>query len=217
MAFDIEKFPTSEAAQRMLSRVSPIYDNSYVGKWLFEVMGIEMDEARQLVESLRDQCFLERCTWGMRYWEERYGLTVDESADLETRRAACIAKRGKKQPMSPAALEDILEAVTGRGINITEDNGNYRFTVAIEEGDNVVDYDALITKLDTVKPSHLAYSFELPRKGTLYLYMAVASYQEKTITLTEYDETGLSETDILVDENQDYLTDEDGNILTDNG
>lgn len=39
--FDIDKFPESEAAKRMLSRISPIYDNSYVGKWLYEVMGRE--------------------------------------------------------------------------------------------------------------------------------------------------------------------------------
>ena len=216
MAFDIEQFPTSEAAQQMLSRVSPIYEKSYVGKWIFEVMGIELDTARQLVESLRDQCYLERCTWAISYWEIKYGLEVDETQDLETRRAACIAMRGKRQPMSPAALEDILEAVTSRNINITEDNPNYHFIVAIEEGKNVVDYEALITKLDTVKPSHLAYSFELPRKGTLTLYMAVASYQQKSITLTEYDESGIDDITILVDEDGEYLTDENGDILIDN-
>ena len=32
MSFDIEHFPTSEAAVRMMSRISPIYDRSYVGK-----------------------------------------------------------------------------------------------------------------------------------------------------------------------------------------
>ena len=117
--FDLDNFPTSRAARQMLSRVSPIYDKSYVGKWLFEVMGLEMDEARALVESLRAQCFLERCTWGMRYWEERYGIPVDETKDLEERRAAVLTKRGRKgQPISPAALEDILEALTGREITV---------------------------------------------------------------------------------------------------
>lgn len=217
MAFDIENFPTSESAKRMLSRVSPIYDSSYVGKWLFEVMGIEMDEVRQLVNSLRDQCFLERCTWAMRYWEEKYGIEVDESKDLEVRREAVKAKTAGRRPMSPATLEDILEALTGREVNIEEDNGHYRFTVAIQEGDTVIDYDAVISKIDTVKPSHLAYSFELPRKGTLNIYIAVAGYQRKTITVSTYDETGISDIDILVDENQEYLTDEDGNILIDNG
>ena len=38
--FDLEAFPTSESAVRMLSYVSQgFYDNSYVGKWLYQVMG----------------------------------------------------------------------------------------------------------------------------------------------------------------------------------
>ena len=154
--FDIERFPESESAKQMMSRISPIYENSYVGKWLFEVMGIEWDQARQLVESLRQQCFLEQCTWGIRYWEQRYGLEVDETKDLETRRAAVIAKRGRKQPLTPATLEDILEALTGRPVTVDEDNGNYTFKVSIEEGTSTVDYIAVIKKINTVKPSHLA-------------------------------------------------------------
>ena len=142
--FDIEHFPKDEAAQRMISRVSPIYEKSYVGKWLFEVMGIEMNQARQLVESLREQCFLEYCTWGMRYWEQRYGIEPDESKDLEARRAAVMAKRGQRGSMTPAALEEILEALTGRNVTVDEDGGNYSFKISIDEGTNVVDYLAVI-------------------------------------------------------------------------
>ena len=42
--FDLEAFPTSESAVRMLSYVSQgFYDSSYVGKWLYQVMGMEYD------------------------------------------------------------------------------------------------------------------------------------------------------------------------------
>lgn len=215
--FNIEEFPTSETAKRMISRVSPIYGKSYVGKWIFQVMGLEMDEARALVESLRDQTYLERCTWGMRYWEERYGIEVDEAKDLEVRRAAVMRKRGRKgQPISPAALEDIIEAMTGREISITEHNETYTFTVSIGEGTTETDYDEIIDKVNTVKPSHLSYSFELARKGTLNLYMAVASYRSRTVSLTDYDQSGIDDVNILVDENKEYLCDEDGNIFVDN-
>lgn len=214
--FDLDKFPTSRAARQMLSRVSPIYDKSYVGKWLFEVMGLEMDEARALVESLRDQCFLERCTWGMRYWEERYGIPVDETKDLEERRAAVLTKRGRKgQPISPAALEDILEALTGREITVTEHNETYSFVISVGEGTQETDYDEIIKKTDTVKPSHLAYSFELARKGTLTVYIGVASNQDKEVSVTEYDQTSVSDIVALADEDGNILCDEDGNIFID--
>ena len=42
MAIDLEHFPTNETALRMMERISPIYDRSYVGKWIFEIMGMEM-------------------------------------------------------------------------------------------------------------------------------------------------------------------------------
>lgn len=213
---DLEKFPTSVAAKRMISRVSPIYDKSYIGKWLFEVMGLELEEARILVESLRDQCFIEHCTWGMRYWEQRYGITPDETKPLEERRQAVIQKRSKAQAMTPATLEQILEALTKREVAVSEDNSNYHFTVSIGEGTSHVDYEAVIKKVNTVKPSHLEYSIELARKGTLNLYMGVASYRSKTVSLTDYDQSGIDDINILVDENKECLCDEDGNIFIDN-
>ena len=211
--FNIEEFPTSETAKQMISRVSPIYDKSYVGKWLFQVMGLEMDEARALVESLRDQTYLERCTWGMRYWEERYGIEVDETKDLEERRAAVMAKRGSRRPLSPAALEDILETLTGRGVSIEEQNESCSFVVSLDEGDSAVDYTALISKIEAAKPSHLAYSIELPRKGTLTLYLAAAMYEVKNIELTDYDRRGVTDAVWLVDELNNTLADENGNVF----
>ena len=60
--FDIEHFPTSPSAVRMLSRISPIYDKSYVGKWIFEVMGLEMDDVRLRFDELKAQAFPETAT-----------------------------------------------------------------------------------------------------------------------------------------------------------
>ena len=50
---DLEHFPTSQSAQRMMSRISPIYGKSYVGKWLFQVMGLEWDDAWLRFDELR--------------------------------------------------------------------------------------------------------------------------------------------------------------------
>ena len=48
---ELELFPTSESALKMLSYVTPgFYDKSYVGKWMFQVMGLEYDKALKLAE-----------------------------------------------------------------------------------------------------------------------------------------------------------------------
>ena len=53
--FDLEKFPENRVSQRMISRVSPIYERSYVAKWLYEVMGQEVDDAEIRFSELREQ------------------------------------------------------------------------------------------------------------------------------------------------------------------
>lgn len=204
--FNIEEFPTSPSAQQMIGRVSPIYRNSYVGKWLFQVMGLEMDEARALVESLRDQCYLEKCTWGMRYWEERYGIEVDETKDLEGRRATVAAKRRKREALTPATLEALLESLTGRNVDILEDNSKCRFTVLIHDGETQVDCAALMKRLDAIKPSHLAYSIKLLRKKTLTHFLGTAVREGRRTSI------GCA---IPSDQDAGYLADENGSILTD--
>ena len=43
---DLEHFPTNEVAQRLLTYVTRgWYDKSYVGKWIYEVIGLELDSA----------------------------------------------------------------------------------------------------------------------------------------------------------------------------
>ena len=72
--FDLEKFPESCVSKRMISRVSPIYERSYVAKWLYEVMGREVDDAEIRFSELREQANPETATWALRYWEQRYGI-----------------------------------------------------------------------------------------------------------------------------------------------
>ena len=51
--FDLENFPTRELARDMMGMISPIYDNSYVGKWIFEVMSVPLSLAQDTINELR--------------------------------------------------------------------------------------------------------------------------------------------------------------------
>lgn len=152
---DLEHFPTSEAAQRMLSRVSPIYSRSYVGKWLYQVMGLEMEDARRLFEELRQQAFPETATWGLTYWEQRYGITPNPADDLETRRQAVLDRQNARSPMNPARIEAIINGMTGMPVTVTENVADYTFLVTIEsEGAGSVDIPSITARLRKIKPSH---------------------------------------------------------------
>lgn len=154
--FDIEHFPTSKTAIRMMSRISPIYDKSYVGKWIFQVMGAEMDVVRLRFDELRDQAFPETATWGLPYWEQRYAIIPPDGATIEERRRAIRAKRGAREPMNPAKLERYIETLTGAPARIIEDVDPYTFQVDITTGEYAVDLRALYEYIRRIKPSHQA-------------------------------------------------------------
>lgn len=155
---DLEKFPTSPAAKRMIKTVSPIYDKAYVGKWIFQVMGMEIDEAWEFFKELRLQAFPETATWGITYWEQRYHIPPDDNLTIEERRRRVIVKRGKRSPMNPARIEHFIRDVTGRQTVVTERNGEYVFFVSVLPGESEVDYSELIRTIRSVKPSHLSFS-----------------------------------------------------------
>ena len=112
--FDLEHFPTSESAKRQLSYVSDsFYDESYVGKWLFQVMGIEYDQARELLEDLPNQFLPETATWGLRFHEEKWGLPVRENLPYEERRRLIYQKRDYRAPMTPYRMDQFLSDATG--------------------------------------------------------------------------------------------------------
>ena len=158
---NLENFPTSESAKRMLESVDSggFYDKSYVGKWIFQVMGLEMDEARQFIEELPYQAFPETATWGLRYHEQKYGLPVREGMPYEERRRNIYSKRDERSPMNPYRMEVILENITGRKAHVDDESGPVNtFTVKLESGDNVVDVAAAIKKLKEIKQSHVAFT-----------------------------------------------------------
>ncbi len=152
--FDIEQFPTSPAAVRMMSRISPIYDRSYVGKWIFQVMGLDMDATRLRFEELRLQAFPETATWGLTYWEQRYGITPTPSQTLEERRRAVLLKRNAREPINPRKLEHIIQTMTGMEATVAENVAPYTFSVEIHSDGGPIDFDEVMSKLKRIKPSH---------------------------------------------------------------
>lgn len=158
---DLENFPTSESAKKMLESVDSggFYDKSYVGKWIFQVMGLELDEARRFIEELPYQAFPETATWGLRYHEQKYGLPVREGMPYEDRRRSIYSKRDERSPMNPYRMEVILENITGRKAHVDDETGPVNtFTVKLESGSNAVDVYAAIKKLKDIKQSHVTFT-----------------------------------------------------------
>lgn len=166
---DLENFPTSQSAQNMLATVTPgFYDQSYVGKWLYQVMGLEFDEAERLVaEELPLQFFPETATWGLMYHELKWGLPVRDFLSYDERRKLIYEKRDQRAPMTPYRMETMLANVTGFWANIADihDGGKYGYKVshpnafiAVFVGDGSLNTKAVKRLLDSAKQSHTTYT-----------------------------------------------------------
>lgn len=178
---DLEYFPSSEAGKRMLDTVSNgFYDNSYVGKWLFQVMGLEMDDARKIIEELPYQAFPETATWGLRYHEQKYGLPVREGLAYEERRRFIYQKRDERSPMNPYRMEVIMENITGRKAHVDDESGPVNtFTIKLESGNNAVDVTAAIKKLKAIKQSHVAFTVRFTAVARIELCGRVDRYESR--------------------------------------
>lgn len=211
----LENFPTSESAKRMMDTISKgFYENSYVGKWIFQVMGLEIDDARARIEELPYQAFLQTVTWGIRYFEEKYGFEVDENMSLEERRKRIQEKISNKGSVNPEIIKAIAESATGRECNVQEFVDAYTFWITVFQGEKGFGFKEFLERIDSRKPSHLSYGVTLDFQETVALaYACVIKERKKT---QESDYAGgdpLEDITWYVDENEIILMDEHRNIL----
>ena len=174
---NLENFPTSEAAVRMLDSVSNgFYDKSYVGKWMYQVMGLEMDEVRKIFTELPYQAFPETATWGLRYHEQKYVLPVRENLPYEERRKYIYNKRDIRTPMNPYRMEVILGNTIGRKVHVDDESGPVNtLAVEVESGENAVDVTTAIKRLKAIKQSHVSFTLRF----TSVAYLEIGTRTEK--------------------------------------
>ena len=72
--YELDRLPETQTGQRMLARVSPIYDNSRFMKLFYDALGQEWEPLRKFFETLREQHFIETVDWGIEYLEHKYSL-----------------------------------------------------------------------------------------------------------------------------------------------
>ena len=129
------------------------YDNSYVGKWLYQVMGMEMDDAVELIQSLPYQAFPETATWGLQYHEVLFGLPVNPAGKtIKERRKRIMKKRNMRAPLNPYKLEEYIYLTTGVKVHITENVRPYTFRVEFDDIDFVYSFRSCMRKSETLNP-----------------------------------------------------------------
>ncbi len=198
-----ETILTSPSGQHMIDRVSPIYDDSYVGLWLFQAIGLEYDKLWYIARTLPDQLFPETVTWAIELWEQRYGIVPQESQTLEERRKRLLAARSIPKPFIPAILEKYVYNLTGRKAVVDEHTGPYSFhvTVVSQEGEGELNLNELERWIRAHKPSHMSYTVSCQSEAKVVLRVETCYWRFDYLfcgTLPEMNITsGLSDPGIL--------------------
>lgn len=146
----------NKVAQRIIDYVSPIYGDSYVGLWIYEVIGRALEIVVDIAEALKTEGNPGTAVLLLDYWEDYYHLPRDPTLTTEQRQLRIIAKIRARGPMNPARLESILSGVIGGiPVTITENVAKNTFLVTIH--DAIDSINPIVAVLERLKPAHLIY------------------------------------------------------------
>lgn len=147
---------TSETAQKIIDYVSPIYGDSYVGLWLFQAIGVALEEVCRIAEQLKYETNPATADLLLDYWEREYYIATDPTLTKEQRRAKIIAKTQTRGPASPARLSAAVSAALGGvPVDITENVAKNTFLVNIRE--QVPSIEPAVATLERLKQAHQIY------------------------------------------------------------
>ena len=167
----MEQILTSESAKQMIDYVSPIYGKSRIGLWLFQVIGLEIDDVKTICEDIFDQIFVDRATWGLPIWEKEYGITPLPDQTIEQRRTQILQMRIKR-PLNPKRFEKIIEALSGVETKLIENTAKNTFQVNLYG--EVNNYDEVVRRIDDlgriVLPKELRRTMRIKEGESLEIY-----------------------------------------------
>ena len=172
---------TSPAADRMIGRVSPIYDDSVIGLSMFEAIGREYDALLDIINDLPNQLYPDTATWMLVLWERRYGLD-GTGLTIEQRRRQIRMRRVSKGAFNPARVERLAYDITGFSARVEENVGPYTFAVYLTAV--TAEESVLRAKLRKLKPSHLSFviRYEQYVSGQLYMGGNIACFADFSLS-----------------------------------
>lgn len=154
---------TDETAQRIIDYVSQIYGRSYVGLWLFEVIGEALTSVRGVADELRTETNPITANLLLDYWEAHYNIPADSTMNAKQRQARLESKLLSRGPCNPYRLATaISSALGGVEVEITENISKNKFLVNIRSA--VDDIKPAVAVIEKKKPAHLIYEIRVAMK-----------------------------------------------------
>ena len=183
----------SNNGERMFDTISPNYKDSIIMKSLYEAIGMEFDTLDDLIEDVKLQLFPQAATWGLKYWEERCGLSTNLDELLQARQNKVIAKLQSKHIMNPKRMAMVLQKYTGAEIKVIENAAPYTFEIdLIGRTGFPKSLDDLYKTVRKIKPSHLAVNYKLVSISSTNIYFAATTLCGEEIAVYPWSVSNIS-------------------------
>lgn len=144
---------------------------SKIIKKLFEGRQLVLDKVKYDIDDINNQAYISTATWGLKHWEEEFGIPIDLTDTYENRRARCLAHiRGRGNPTLQHIKDTALSYQCGE-INVNEffEEGyvEIEFVGKVGIPPKMEDFKDIIRKLI---PAHLdiTYKYKYNTWGDIY-------------------------------------------------
>lgn len=155
----VEQIITSEEGRTILEYLSPIYGRSYVGLWMIQIIGMQLDKASKWTAELALQVTPQTATWTIDFWEKEYDIVPEAEWTLEQRQENVLQKMRFYAPITPKKMEEIATAAAGAPVEIRENTGPNTFHVIVRG--YVENFNRAKEIIDEAKPAHLIYTIQI--------------------------------------------------------
>jgi hypothetical protein len=164
---------TNETAQRIIDFVSPIYGNSYVGLWIYQAIGVVLEEVYDIANQLQYEITPATSELLLDYWEDHYKIPRDSSLTAQQRQQRILSKLVSRGGCTPHRMaKAISAALNGVDVDIEENVAKNTFRIYIRE---FVDSIApAVAVAERMKPAHLVYQIQVATRTVAQAEIDVA-------------------------------------------
>lgn len=183
----MDRILTSAKARSIVDQyVTPMYGQSVIGLWLFQVIGAQLDDIDAWIQDFSLQIVPQTATWALDYWEEEFGLPRDPEMSIEKRRLRIESKQRDRGAITPVSLARIASVATANAeVEIEERTGPYKFTVWVSAYPNEADTKKVTEVINRAKPAHLIFDVKYVQHTTGLLYAGGSLQMSYDMTITQ--------------------------------
>ena len=144
--------------------VPPFLQTDPVLSQLYKTQGYEIGKINYYIQDIINQAFITTATWGLKYWEEEFGIKTVETDSYEVRRKRLLAKKRGQGVTTKHKLETVAKSFLHEddSVKVELHNEEYYYKMFLNsEHGFPKEMQDLYDAIEEINPAHLEVQFIL--------------------------------------------------------